>query len=82
MAFRVTRMIAHGPLGGDVNEYICSEESDVAKLPRVYIAGTQEDDDENDADNAPCWYGSIALVCTGDSTSVYALTPDNQWTKM
>ena len=79
MAFRVTRIISRNPVKGNVNEYICKEESDIEKLPRVNIPGTQED---SKVDNAPCWYGSIALLCTGSVTDVYALTPDNQWTKM
>lgn len=64
---------------GNVCEYVCTEEADVTKLPRVGVAGTQEG---TPVDNASCWYGSVAVVATGTSTSMFILTPDNVWVKM
>ena len=61
------------------NEYICTEEADIAKLPRVGTSGTQDSLPE---ENAPCWYGSTAILCTGSVTEVYMLMPNNEWTKM
>lgn len=79
MAFKVTRMTNQGSIGGSVNEYICDSVSDIAKLPRVNVSGTQED---YYVGNAPCWYGSIAIICTGSETEVWMLTANNEWTKM
>ena len=81
MAFRITSTISRSPIRGNVNEYICSEEADIDKLPRVGVPGTQTDANSK-TDNAPCWYGSIAILCTGNNTTVYTLTPNNVWTKM
>ena len=61
------------------NEYICTTEADIAKLPRVGIDGTQDGHLE---ENNPCWYGSTAIVCSGSITEVYMLMPNNEWTKM
>lgn len=60
-----------------IKSYDCTSDSDIAKLPRYGIPGTQVLDDGRDlTNNAPCGYGSIAIVKGGN---VYKLFPDNQW---
>lgn len=63
---------------GAVKEYICTSEDDVANLPRFNVIGKSGDK----VSDSPCGYGSTAIVCTGDNTNVYILTPDNNWTLM
>lgn len=62
-------------------EYLLTDVADLDKLPKYGIRGTQADPMDSVADE-PCAYGSTAMVCTGTSTDVYILTPDNEWTKM
>lgn len=63
---------------GAVKEYICTSADDIAMLPRHEVAGTSGEK----ISDAPCGYGSTAIVCTGESSDVYILTPDNNWTLM
>ena len=79
MAFRLTKISDQGSIPGVLCEYLCSSAADIEELPKFGIPGTQED---SDFDNRPCGYGSIAVICTGEVTEVYTLTPDNEWTKM
>lgn len=79
MAFRFTKDIASGyPIPHDVKSYICTSEDDIQNLPRVGILGKSD----HDISNAPCWYGSEAVIADGTSTKVYVLNADNVWTKM
>ena len=65
----------------DQKQYILTSESDVDKLPRMNIRGTQEITNDSTV-NEPCAVGSTALVCTTGNIDVFMLTPDNEWLKM
>lgn len=80
MAFSITTYNGM-PNSPETKEYLCTSLDDLAKLPRYGIRGTQNVDNET-VDDDPCAIGSEALICTGTSTEVYKLTPDNEWTKM
>ena len=80
MAFSITTYNGV-PNSKETKEYLCTSTSDLAKLPREGIRGTQNLEDETVNDD-PCAIGSTAMVCTGTSTDVYILTPDNEWTLM
>lgn len=63
-------------------DYICDSIEDIAKLPRHGVYGTIKDTTD-DSINAPCAIGSTALVCNGESgSSVYILSPSNEWVVM
>lgn len=73
-------------IGGKINsaiqkQYILNSASDIGKLPKSGIRGTQIVDNDSSI-NDPCAFGSTAIVCTGTETDVYILTPDNEWTLM
>ena len=65
----------------DQKQYILTDASDVAKLPRIGIYGTQDAGNDSTVNN-PCAVGSTALVCSDTAIDVYMLTPDNKWIKM
>lgn len=62
-------------------DYLLTDVSDIAKLPRVGVKGVLENASDT-VSNDPCAYGSTALLVTGARTEVYILTPDNEWVKM
>ena len=62
-------------------EYMITDVSDIAKLPRVDTRGTIQETKDT-VINDPCSYGSTALLVTGEATEVYILTPNNEWVKM
>ena len=64
----------------DTKEFLLTSVTEIAMLPKYGIYGTLVTDDT--VTNKPCAIGSTAMVCTGTSTDVYILTPDNEWTKM
>ena len=64
----------------DTKEFLLTSVDEITKLPRNGIEGTLETADT--VTNKPCAIGSTAMVCTGTSTEVYILTPDNEWVKM
>ena len=69
------------PVSYSKKTFLMTSKDDLSKLPRAGVAGAIEngrDTEEND----PCAYGSVALLCTGDVTEAYILTPDNEWVKM
>lgn len=73
-------------IGGHANsysqkEYLLTSISDLDKLPKYGIRGTLNDPNDTVVDE-PCAYGSTAMVCTGSTTEVYILTPNNEWVKM
>lgn len=61
-------------------EYLLQSEDEVDKLPKYGIRGTLEDSVGSGDINSPCAFGSIALVC--DTSAVYILAPNNEWTLM
>ena len=68
------------PTVNGINEYLCTEEADIQKLPRYDVEGTQQLNDGNDEfNNVPCGYHSTALVKGGN---IYMLYPDNEWVLM
>jgi hypothetical protein len=78
--FRVTK--SQWSVNGVQNDYLCSSEEDIAKLPRFGVEGTQEVVTEDDVIvNKPCMYGSTALVIDPalESSKLYILGPDNSW---
>lgn len=65
------------PSENGVNEYLCTSEEDITKLPKYGIKGTQQlNDGKDDFNNTPCGYHSTAVVKGGN---VYMLFPDNEW---
>lgn len=78
MAFKRFKKSQYPEIGG-INEYLCSSIDDIAKLPRVNIAGTQEG---TEFDNVPCGISSTAMVCDGSGTRVFILNPENNWVEM
>lgn len=73
-------------IGGHANsysqkEYLLTDISDIDKLPKYGIRGTLNDPNDTVVDE-PCAYGSTAMVCLGGSTTVYILTPNNEWVEM
>ena len=81
--FEFTGMKDNSMLRSAIKSYDCTSIDDIAKLPRYGIEGTQTlDDGRDDINNAPCGYGSTAMVATGTSTKIYKLMRDNQWTKI
>ena len=63
-----------------INEYLCTSEDDIQKLPKYNIEGTQQLNDGKDKfNNAPCGYHSTAVVKGGN---IYMLFPDNEWAVM
>lgn len=83
MAYQLTGMDNHGILEAAIKTYDCTSESDVAKLPKNGVEGTQVLGTKYDEiNNAPCGFGSTALIATGTTTLVYRLMPNNQWCKL
>ena len=83
MAFKIERLIApkQPPHNLATKSYICEDDSDIAKLPRYNIEGTQVLNDGNDRiDNEPCNYGSSATVIS--PFSGYVLSPNNTWKQL
>lgn len=78
--FKITS-IGGKPSSYSQKEYLLTDISDIDKLPKYGIRGTLNDPNDTVADE-PCAYGSTAMVCTGSSTEVYILTPNNEWVKM
>lgn len=77
MAFELTGLDERNVFRSAIKTYDCTSQSDIAKLPRYGIPGTQQlNDGRDDENNAPCGLGSIALIKGG---GVYKLWPDNQW---
>lgn len=68
------------PNSPTVKEFLLSSDSDVVKLPKSSTNGTLETDDSTL--NEPCDFGSMAMVVTGSSTTVYILSPEDKWVKM
>lgn len=64
----------------DTKEFLLTSVDEVLLLPKYGIEGQLVTNDT--VTNKPCAIGSTAMVCTGTSTEVYILTPDNEWTKM
>lgn len=74
--FKVTK--SQWSVSGVQNDYLCSSDDDIAKLPKFSIEGTQEVLTEVDElANKPCMYGSTAFVPT--SGNAYILGSDNEW---
>jgi len=68
------------PLVNGINEYLCTSEDDISKLPRYDVEGTQQLNDGKDKfNNTPCGYNSTALVKGG---KVFKLWPDNEWAEL
>ena len=80
MSFKITTNNGN-PNASNQREYLLTDISQVALLPRYGIRGTQNDPNDTVADE-PCAYGSTAMVVTGTMTLVYILTPDNEWVMM
>lgn len=78
MAFKRFKKSMHPDVNG-INEYICSSQDDIAKLPKFNVKGTQAG---TDFDNVPCGISSTAMVCDGVATTVYILNPENNWVKL
>lgn len=78
--FKITSIGGHASSYSQ-KEYLLTDISDIDKLPKYGIRGTQADPMASVADK-PCAYGSTAIVCTGSLTEVYILTPNNEWVKM
>lgn len=76
MAFKLYDVDDRSSFEIPVKSYTCTSESDIEKLPRFKVPGTQVLDDHDPIDNAPCGYGSTAMVKKG---GVYMLYPDNAW---
>ena len=75
--FECTGINDHTSLRSAIKSYDCTSEDDIAKLPKFGKAGTQVlNDGRDEHNNAPCGYGSIAIVKGGN---VYKLFPDNEW---
>lgn len=82
MAFRRYKQSTYPDKNG-INEYLCSSASDIAKLPKLNVEGTQQLNDGHDEfNNTPCGYKSTAMVCDGTGTTVYILNPENNWVQM
>lgn len=80
MAYKLVDVDNRTILQAPIKSYDCSEEADVANLPRFNIPGTQIlDDGYDNINNAPCGWGSTALIKGG---KVYRLFPDNEWTAL
>lgn len=80
MAFELTGIDDRRIFRSAIKSYDCTSESDIAKLPRYNIPGTQElNDGRDDINNAPCGLGSTALIKGG---GVFKLWPDNEWAKI
>ena len=78
--FKVTK--SQWSVSGVQNDYLCSSDDDIAKLPRFGVEGTQEVVTEDDMLTiAPCMYGSTALVIDPalDTSKLYILGADNSW---
>lgn len=79
MGFKVSKVIAsRHPIPLDVKYYVCTSLDDVDNLPKVDVAGKSGDP----ISDAPCWYGSEALVSDGTTTTVFVLNADNEWKKV
>ena len=79
--FKVTK--SQWSVSGVQNDYLCSSDDDIAKLPRFGVEGTQEVLTEDDMlANEPCMYGSTAIVLGSDGGIVYILGPDNVWSRI
>ena len=77
MAYELTGMDDRSIFRTAVKSYDCTSVDDIANLPRFNIPGKQKlNDGHDDINNAPCGYGSTALVKGGD---VYRLFPDHEW---
>lgn len=79
--FKCTKIHDQGPIPGAVKEYTCTSTADVDNLPRFGIDGKQAG---TPFDNAPCGYGSQAVVVnkTNNTMSGYVLDAENEWTKV
>ena len=80
MSFRFMGVVmgSKHPIPFDVKKYICTSAGDIENLPRVDVDGKSD----NPIDNAPCWYGSEAVVLENGKTTIHMLGADNEWTKM
>lgn len=68
------------PSKNGINEYLCTEEADIQKLPKYNVEGTQQlNDGKDEFNNTPCGYHSTAVVKGGN---IYMLFPDNEWAVM
>lgn len=75
--FELTGMDDRHIFRSAIKTYDCTSDDDINKLPKYGIVGTQVLNDGHDnINNAPCGYGSIAIVKGGN---VYKLFPDNEW---
>ncbi len=61
--------------------FLLTDVSDLTKLPTSNRKGTQNNPNDTVSDDY-CAIGSTAMVCTGSSTDVYILTPNDEWVKM
>lgn len=83
MSYRLTDVDDRAIFPAPIKSYDCTSESDISKLPKFGIPGTQVlDDGFDEINNAPCGFGSTALLVTGTVTQVHRLMPDNDWKKM
>lgn len=64
----------------DTKEFLLTSVDEVAKLPRNGVEGTLETADT--VTNKSCAIGSTAMVCDGNSTLVFILSPNNEWILM
>ena len=78
--FKITAVNGH-PNDYEQKDFLLTDVADLDKLPKVGVYGTQDETVDSTA-NQPCAVGSTAMVCTGISTDVYILTPNNEWVKM
>lgn len=80
MAYKLTDMDNRSVFDAAIKSYVCSSEDDIAKLPKFGKVGTQVlNDGYDDTNNAPCGYGSTAIVLGGN---VYQLFPNNEWSAL
>lgn len=73
MSSRCIEVNGH-PARNDIKQFLCLTVSDIAKLPKEGVYGTQENVPPEE--NEPCGVGSTAIFKTGE---VYMLWPDNEW---
>lgn len=80
MAYKLTGINNHAILQAAIKSYDCSSSTDIGLLPKFGKKGTQIlNDGYDETNNAPCGYGSTALVIADGNTTVYKLMPDNEW---
>lgn len=61
-------------------EFVVDTEDDILLLPRYEVKGKIAIDSGDITTNDPCAIGSTAIVC--QTSSVYILAPNNEWTKI